>query len=82
MADFLLNVHREKNFVQLLIEGVEERISVAFIENILIPADAILYPKVILVQLEMLISLQDSPKWQNSLRPSLVTSHSAGILFI
>lgn len=51
MADFLLNVHREKNFVQLLIEGVEERISVAYIENILIPADAILYPKVISVQL-------------------------------
>jgi hypothetical protein len=46
MADFLLNVHREKNFVQLLIEGVEERLTTDYIEDMMAPLDEIIFTKV------------------------------------
>lgn len=46
MADFLLNVHREKNFVQLLIESVEERITTETIEQMIGPADEGVFSKV------------------------------------
>ena len=47
MADFLLNVHREKKFVQLLIECVEDRISIDNIERLMAPLDDIIFTKVI-----------------------------------
>jgi hypothetical protein len=46
MADFLLNLHREKNFVQLLIEGVDERITIEYIERLMAPLDEIIFTKV------------------------------------
>eukprot|EP00026_Physarum_polycephalum_P000481 Phypoly_transcript_00482.p1 GENE.Phypoly_transcript_00482~~Phypoly_transcript_00482.p1 ORF type:complete len:1511 (+),score=278.96 Phypoly_transcript_00482:105-4637(+) len=53
MADFLLNVHREKNFVQLLIEGVEERLTTDYIEDLMAPLDEVIFTK-------------ENPKWHPS----------------
>ncbi len=47
LADVLLKVHNEKHFVELLIEGIEERTNLGFVENQLQTADEMLFPRVL-----------------------------------
>lgn len=70
MADFLLNLHREKNFVQLLIEGVDERITIEYIERLMAPLDEIIFTKVPSRQFlaAWLKWFQDNPKWHYTKR--------------